>query len=77
MSVTCAGTLRDGWQKRLTNRSTGLFPTPFEVSVSYQMKMQAAFQRHLENAVSKTINLAPSATADDVADAFWLAFQQG
>jgi ribonucleoside-diphosphate reductase alpha chain len=38
--------------------------------------MQAAFQRHVENAVSKTINQAPRATADDVSDAFWLAFKQ-
>jgi ribonucleoside-diphosphate reductase alpha chain len=54
-----------------------LFPTAFEVSVEYQVKMQAAFQRHVENAVSKTINLAPEATADEVAAAFWLAFQSG
>jgi ribonucleoside-diphosphate reductase alpha chain len=54
-----------------------LFPTTFEVSVEYQVKMQAAFQRHVENAVSKTINLAPEATQADVAAAFRLAFQAG
>jgi ribonucleoside-diphosphate reductase alpha chain len=54
-----------------------LFPTTFEVSVEYQVKMQAAFQRHVENAVSKTINLAPQATRVDVATAFRLAFQSG
>jgi len=50
-----------------------LFPTTFEVSVEYQIKMQAAFQRHVENAVSKTINLAPDAALEDVAQAFRLA----
>jgi ribonucleoside-diphosphate reductase alpha chain len=54
-----------------------LFPTTFEVSVEYQIKMQAAFQRHVENAVSKTINLAPEATQDDVARAFLLAHRLG
>ncbi len=54
-----------------------LFPTTFEVSVDYQVRMQAAFQRHTENAVSKTINLPPEATAADVARAFTLAFELG
>jgi ribonucleoside-diphosphate reductase alpha chain len=54
-----------------------LFPTTFEVSVEHQVRMQAAFQRHVENAVSKTINLAPDATAAHVAQAFQLAHQLG
>jgi len=54
-----------------------LFPTTFEVSVDYQVRMQAAFQRHVENAVSKTINLAPDATRADIAQAYWLAFKLG
>jgi ribonucleoside-diphosphate reductase alpha chain len=54
-----------------------LFPTTFEVSVAYQVEMQAAFQRHVDNAVSKTINLAPEATREDVAAAFQLAFKLG
>jgi ribonucleoside-diphosphate reductase alpha chain len=54
-----------------------LFPTTFEVSVKYQVEMQAAFQRHVENAVSKTINLAPDATLEDVKEAYWLAYKLG
>ena len=54
-----------------------LFPTTFEVSVECQVQMQAAFQRHVDNAVSKTINLAPEATREDVAAAFQLAFNLG
>jgi ribonucleoside-diphosphate reductase alpha chain len=54
-----------------------LLPTTFEVSVEYQVKMQAAFQRHVENAVSKTINLAPDATVADVAEAFHMAYRLG
>jgi ribonucleoside-diphosphate reductase alpha chain len=54
-----------------------LFPTTFEVSVEQQIRMQAAFQAHVENAVSKTINLAPEATEKDVAQAFFLAHRLG
>jgi ribonucleoside-diphosphate reductase alpha chain len=54
-----------------------LFPTTFEVSVEGQVQMQAAFQRHVENAVSKTINLAPDATVEMVAQAFRTAFKLG
>jgi ribonucleoside-diphosphate reductase alpha chain len=54
-----------------------LFPTTFEVSVKDQVEMQAAFQRHVENAVSKTINLAPDATLKDIQEAYWLAYKLG
>ncbi len=54
-----------------------LFPTTFEVSVDYQLHMQSAFQRHVENAVSKTINLAPEASQEDVAQAFFQAHHLG
>jgi ribonucleoside-diphosphate reductase alpha chain len=54
-----------------------LFPTTFEVSVDHQVQMQAAFQRHVENGVSKTINLAPEATMEEVSRAFKLAHQLG
>ena len=63
--------------KELPEEIRRLFPTTFEVSVDYQVRMQAAFQRHVENAVSKTINLAPDATLADVAQAYWLAFKLG
>jgi len=54
-----------------------LFPTTFEVSVEYQVRMQAAFQNHVENAVSKTINLAPEATQEHVAQAYFMAYRLG
>ncbi|MCL4502941.1 MAG: ribonucleoside-diphosphate reductase, adenosylcobalamin-dependent, partial [Deltaproteobacteria bacterium] len=63
--------------KELPGELRRLFPTTFEVSVDYQVKMQAAFQRFVENAVSKTINLAPDATLADVSQAYLLAYKLG
>ena len=63
--------------KELPEALRRLFPTTFEVSVDYQVKMQAAFQRHVENAVSKTINLASDATGADIAQAYTLAHTLG
>jgi ribonucleoside-diphosphate reductase alpha chain len=63
--------------KELPGELRRLFPTTFEVSVDYQVRMQAAFQRHVENAVSKTINLAPDATLADISQAYMLAYKLG
>ncbi|MBI4656860.1 MAG: adenosylcobalamin-dependent ribonucleoside-diphosphate reductase [Elusimicrobia bacterium] len=50
-----------------------LFPTAHDVNVDYHIKMQAAFQKHVDNAVSKTINMPNSAKADDVRNCYLLA----
>lgn len=55
----------------------GLFKTAFEIDAKTHVKMQAAFQRHTDNAVSKTINLPPEATVDDVKKAYLLAYRSG
>ncbi|MDQ3336461.1 MAG: adenosylcobalamin-dependent ribonucleoside-diphosphate reductase [Myxococcota bacterium] len=53
------------------------FPTAHEIDVSTHVRMQAAFQRHVHAAVSKTINLARTATAADVKGAYELAYELG
>jgi ribonucleoside-diphosphate reductase alpha chain len=51
-------------------------PAP-RVSIEQHVRMQAAFQRHSDSAVSKTINLPESATPDDIAEAYRLAYDLG
>lgn len=54
-----------------------LFVTATEVPVTGHLAIQAAFQRHVDNAVSKTINLPEDAGRDEVATAYLDAWRLG
>ncbi|MCK4757868.1 MAG: vitamin B12-dependent ribonucleotide reductase [Thermoplasmata archaeon] len=54
-----------------------LFMTAHEISPEGHVKMQAAFQKHIDNAVSKTVNLNEDATIEDIANIYMLAYEQG
>lgn len=54
-----------------------LFVSAHDVHFSYHVRMQAAFQAHCDNAVSKTINFPAQATIGEVRDAYLLAWESG
>jgi len=54
-----------------------LFRTAHEISYSDHIGMQASFQKYTDNAVSKTINLPANAKKEDVAKAYFLAYEKG
>ena len=54
-----------------------LFVTTHEIAPAWHVQMQASFQKHIDSAVSKTINFPSKATIDDVRDAYILAHDLG
>jgi ribonucleoside-diphosphate reductase alpha chain len=49
--------------------------TAFEIKPIWHVKMQAAFQKFTDNAVSKTINLKKTTTRKDICNAFLSAYE--
>lgn len=52
-----------------------VFKVSHEIGWQWHVKMQAAWQKYIDAAVSKTINLSNSATPDDIREAYLLAYE--
>jgi ribonucleoside-diphosphate reductase alpha chain len=63
--------------KEIPERWRRLFITAHDINAEMHVRMQAAFQKHTDNAVSKTVNFPNWATPNDVEKAYVLAWKLG
>ncbi len=54
-----------------------VYVTAMDIEPVWHLKMQAAFQKYTDNAVSKTVNLSNSAVQDDIWRIYWMAYELG
>ena len=73
--ITAAGSIQN--IKEIPKEIREIFLTAHDISPTFHVRMQGAFQRYTDNAVSKTINFPGSAQPQDVKKAFLLAYQEG
>ncbi len=72
MKIARTGTLED---VDVPEDVKKIFRTSLEISPEWHVAMQAAFQKYVDNAVSKTVNLRNSASIDDVDKVYMLAYR--
>ncbi|MCG8532627.1 MAG: vitamin B12-dependent ribonucleotide reductase [Desulfovibrionales bacterium] len=74
-TITDIGTIAD--IEYLPEDLRRVFVTAMDIEGEYHLKMQAAFQKYTDNAVSKTVNVPHDATVDDIRNIYWSAYEQG
>jgi ribonucleoside-diphosphate reductase alpha chain len=75
MQIAKSGSVQD--IKEVPAKYKRLFVTALDIDPTWHVKIQAAFQKYTDNAVSKTINLPQKATIADVRKVYLLAYESG
>ncbi len=73
--IAQTGSIRD--LKEIPQDVRRLFVTAHEISPQWHIRLQAAFQKYTDNAVSKTVNFPHQATPEDVRQVYLMAYEMG
>ncbi|MDI6601248.1 MAG: vitamin B12-dependent ribonucleotide reductase [Thermoanaerobacteraceae bacterium] len=73
--ISTAGSLKD--LDEVPEDVKNIFVTALDIDPYWHISMQAEFQKHVDNAVSKTVNFRYEATKDDVRKTYTLAYKLG
>jgi ribonucleoside-diphosphate reductase alpha chain len=60
---------------KLPKKIKRIFKTAHDIEPEWHIKIQAAFQKYTDNAISKTVNLKETATPEDIEKIFMLAYK--
>lgn len=73
--IAAHGTIQD--IKSIPKDIRRIFVTAHDIEPEWHIRIQSAFQKHTDNAVSKTVNFSNSATRKDVSDVYMMAYKMG
>lgn len=75
MEISKRGTIQG--MEQIPEDIRRVFVTAFDITAQWHIHMQAVFQKYVDNAVSKTVNLPEDATLEDVKRIYLLAYGLG
>lgn len=73
--IATHGTIQD--IKNIPEDIRRIFVTAHDIEPEWHIRIQSAFQKHTDNAVSKTVNFSNSATRKEVSDVYVMAYKMG
>ncbi len=73
--IVDAGTIQ--YMDKVPQQIKHAFVVAHDITPEWHVKMQAAFQKYTDNAVSKTVNFSHDATVKDVEEVYFMAFKTG
>ena len=73
--VKATGSVQNSYE--IPEEMKSVFKIAHELEPEWHVRMQAAFQKHVDSSVSKTVNLHNSATVEDVKEIYLLAYELG